>query len=381
MLVDVNEVDYKADCRVNLDHYKITVTDFDAQYGGNWGRLKRHICLFGASGDDWDEDVWEEGLEMTAFVYLAFNDPMVEETEIGALSWCANLWSVSFSHILRVREETFEKCSNLQYARFDKANRIAAGALIDCFNLRSVWAPCCTYVGQAAFLSCYELRDVVTFQPNVVTMDHAYSGCVALEVIAAAAGYTTEEWPTDGEIFEDRPDPTSAIKCYIWGRKTMDDNKKLFKSLMVLLELCNREVKGDKRITPRKPRSRSRLGSITSSFRSMWPTRDKSRREDAVEVTPNDHREKAERNWRAIATCPVMKFLSGRGRDLSRLVLSFLTGDKVGEGDVRWASKEELMALGIKYRVFDDDHPDDEKIKKDLMGSKTTRLSVTDSRK
>ncbi|GMI21458.1 hypothetical protein TrCOL_g3126 [Triparma columacea] len=347
----------------DFGHFRVVVTDFKKQYDGNWGLLKLHINSFGASGD---EDLFEESLVMTAFVYLEFNDPSVEETEVGSLSWCANIWFLSMPHVLRVREDTFEKCTNLQSTIFNKATQIESGALIDCLNLVSVKAPNCTSVGQAAFFGCHQLRDIV-LHPNAVTMSHAYSGCIALEVIAAsAAGYVEEEGkgigPTvDGDIEEVRPDPTCRIKRYVTYRNCMDNNKKIFLAVTILLELCNRELE---------------LEEHNVGSNSIAPTSGHSPLEQCkVDKSGSTSRgdKEVKRNWRATTSCPVMKFLSGPGRDLSHLVLSFVTGEKSGEGDIRWVSKEELMGLGVKYKIFNDDP--DEKIKRDLIGSETTMLN------
>jgi len=83
----------------------------------------------------------------------------------------------------------------------------------------------------------------------------------------------------------------------------MDDNKEYYKSTMVMLELANTPLDGN------------------------------------VEM-------------RSTTEDPLWAFLLGPGRDMAKLIVSFELGVKVGKGDLREASKEKLLEVGLELKVL-----------------------------
>ena len=49
---------------------------------------------------------------------------------------------------------------------------------------------------------------------------------------------------------------------------------------------------------------------------------------------------------------PTWAFVVGPGRDMAKLIVSFKLGVKVGKGDLREASKEKLLEVGLELKVL-----------------------------
>jgi len=87
-----------------------------------------------------------------------------------------------------------------------------------------------------------------------------------------------------------------------WCNK-MDDNKESYKTAMVMLELANTPLDGNT-------------------------------------------------GMRASTEDPMRAFVAGPGRNMAKLNLSFKLGVKVGKGDLREVSKEELLEVGLELKAL-----------------------------
>jgi len=134
----------------------------------------------------------------------------------------------------------------------------------------------------------------VTSSPDdVVVKPRAFVLCLSLEVLAAFVGFELDTGDRDGY---GRNDATVGIKKFTKWRKQIDDNKEYYKVAMGMLELANTPLKGN-------------VGT------------------------------------REMTDDPIWAFLSGPGRDLSKLVLSFYLGVKIGKDDPREARKAKLLEV------------------------------------
>ena len=140
-----------------------------------------------------------------------------------------------------------------------------------------------------AFRPTYNLRRVV-ISPDVVIKQRAFHRCLSLEVIAASAGF---ELDTGDKDMYGRNDPHVGISRFAKWRNQMDDYEEYYKVAMGMLELANSPLNGN-------------VG---------------------MQATTED---------------PRRAFLAGRGRDVANLVLSFMFGVEVGEGDLREVKKAKL---------------------------------------
>jgi len=171
-------------------------------------------------------------------------------------------------------------------------------AFADCSNIVKVTAPFVEEVGEGAFEAGYTLRHVI-LRRNIVVKPQVFLYCALLDVISESAGFKVD---TGEKTSSGRNDPTFGITRFAKWRTQMDDNKEYYKIAMVMIKLCN------------TPITRSRMRAST-----------------------ND---------------PLWAFMARSGRDLAKHILSFRLGVKVGKGDLREASKEKLLEVGLELKVL-----------------------------
>ncbi|GMH72222.1 hypothetical protein TrRE_jg10986 [Triparma retinervis] len=160
------------------------------------------------------------------------------------------------------------------------------------------------HIEKNTFESAHNLRHV-KLHSKVPIMPGIFADCSSLEVLARASGFELGD--------NDNNDPTNAIARYLRWRCDMDANRGLymevFKTTMTMLELCCAHLSPDGNPDHNKP----------------------------VRATPGDK---------------IFEFLATEARDLSGLVLSFVTGEKRGGGgDLRDAGWNSLRDLAIDFEL------------------------------
>lgn len=228
-----------------------------------------------------------ERREQTARVHLSLNAPSVttidgKEGEHGMDLFYAsvNLTSVcSDSMEGGIGYKAFFTCRKLKSVSFPlMTSAVSRYAFSGCHSLQRVSIPKITKILPFAFAPCFNLRHV-DLHPKVKTAKNAFFRCHILTVFASVSGF-------DVEIVE-----------YLHWRCAFDVNKEVFKTVILMQELCDKE-------NVKKP------GTM-----------------------------------RATPVCPIMTFLTDKGRDLTCLVLSFKLGEKRGLGDLRYEPKDVLAQI------------------------------------
>ena len=295
--------------RLEVDTVKIT--NFEEEYTGDWYNTSYESSSVKSKVENMRRGLEEkerdprtrEYLLTTALVHLMVTDRNVREIPDGAMVLCGNLKKVTAPFVEEIGSEAFNYCHK---------------------NLVEVALPNTKRVGWSAFADCWELRRV-TLPPDADISREAFSCCLSLEVLAAAAGFEVNTGdkcdPLDSDFDPDSDsdsdaeaalyynklnDPTVGIAHYLRWRNASDSALKECKYTFTLMfKLC--EINKD------KPHMQPR-------------------------ATPND---------------PIMQFLVERGEGgVARTVLSFMRGEERGKGDLRRATKAELLAVGLELKVL-----------------------------
>jgi hypothetical protein len=153
-----------------------------------------------------------------------------------------------------------------------------------------------------AFAHCYDLRHI-TLHPDVEVDKCAFYPCLSLEVLATSTNF---EIDTGDKTTGGSNDPTRGITRYLkWRNKSDAARKDRMYTYMAMIKLCF--VDED---DPNAPPPRAK---------------------------PND---------------PVAKFLAECGEEgIVRSILSFF-GETRGKGDLRGATKAELLGVGLELKVL-----------------------------
>ncbi|GMI46790.1 hypothetical protein TrCOL_g9485 [Triparma columacea] len=172
------------------------------------------------------------------------------------------------------------------------------------YVLWKVEIPHIRYIQKDAFELAHNLRHV-KLHPNVTILPGTFAECSSLQVLALASGFEPED--------NDNGDPTHAIARYLRWRCDMDANgglyMEVFKTTMTMIALCCAHLSPDGNPDHNRP----------------------------VRATPGDK---------------IFEFLATEARDLSGLVLSFVTGEKRGAGgDLRDAGWSSLRDLAIDFEL------------------------------
>jgi len=175
-----------------------------------------------------------------------------------------------------------------------------------CSNLVSLHLPNIEVIGGFAAADSHSLNEV-KLRPDVKIASNSFAYCLTLEVLANSCGFKTEGKKTSSG----RNNATAGITRYLHWRAKMDANKELFLTTTSLLKLCNTVNKA----------------SVLGWFGFDLP-------------------------MRASTAVRVMNFLISAGDDITRHILSFSFGVKVGKGDLRELSKEKLLEVGLETKVL-----------------------------
>ena len=170
--------------------------------------------------------------------------------------------------------------------------------------MRKVAIPKARSIEEFAFKNCHNLR-YLTLHPDVEIKHEAFSGCLSLEVLAASANF---EIDTGDKAYNGRNDPTRGITRYLkWRNESDATRKECLYTFVTMFKLCETDEEDPLALPAR--------------------------------AKPNDQ---------------IMEFLveNGDGTGIVRGVLSFLQGETRGKSDLRGATKEELLAVGLELKVL-----------------------------
>jgi hypothetical protein len=182
------------------------------------------------------------------------------------------------------------------------ANTLGSQAFDLCHSLRKVALPSARSIGEYAFADCYDLRHI-TLHPDLEVDGCPFLRCLSLEVLAASTNF---EIDTGDKTIGGSNDPTRGITRYLkWRNENDAARKERMYTYMTMYKLCEHDEED-----PLAPPPRAK---------------------------PND---------------PIAKFFVECGEEgIARTVLSFF-GETRGKGDLRGATKAELLAVGLELKVL-----------------------------
>jgi hypothetical protein len=294
----------------------LEITNFEEEYEGEtneekWEKVKEKVEMMRRTSEEEEKDEDEvEYVVTTAHVSLVISDRAVREIGYCAFEYCVNLWKIKTPFVEEVGEGAFSFCGNLVEVVLPNANAVGSNAFNSCLSLRKVALPSARSIGNAAFGYCYDLRHI-TLHPDVEVDVGAFVGCRSLEILAASANFEAANFDTG-----DSYDPTRGITRYLHWRNSMDQRREFFYKTIVLLKLAN----------PPPPESTIPARATTSD--------------------------------------PIMNFLAEKGCGeigFAHHLLSFCPQfqlEKRGKGDLRGATKAELLAVGLELKVLRKEHND-----------------------
>ena len=242
----------------------------------------------------------------TVRVHVVISDRAIRVIGEFAFQKSVNLWKITAPFVEEVGENAFWRSKNLVEVVLPNVNIVECVAFDFCYTLRKVALPSARSIGKAAFNDCYDLRHI-TLHPDVEVDKGAFFRCLSLEVLAASANF---EIDTGDKTPGGYNDPTRGITRYLKWRNSMDYRCESFHRTIVLLKLAS----------PPPPDST---------------------------IPP-----------RATTSDPIMEFLAEKGcgeKGFAHHLLSFcpqFCGEKRGKGDLRGATKAELLAVGLELKVL-----------------------------
>jgi hypothetical protein len=215
-----------------------------------------------------------------------------------------NLWKIKAPFVEEVGVYALVSCKNLVEVVLPNVNTVKDGAFELCYGLRKVALPSARSIEEYAFHACYDLRHI-TLHPDVEVGEWAFYLCLSLEVLAASTNFETETGDKDKDGYND---PTRGITRYLhWRNESDSARKEQMYAYMAMTELCFVDEKD-----PNAPPARAE---------------------------PND---------------PISKFLVEKcmgDTGIGRHILSFF-GETRGKGDLRSATKAELLAVGLELKAL-----------------------------
>ena len=295
-----------------LEEVEFDIEDFEEEYEGNtirekWEKVKEKVEMMRRTSEEEEKDEDDECYVVTtALVQLVISDRAVREIGEDAFGDCVNLWKIKAPFIEEVGMCALEKsCENLVEVVLPNVNTVNAYAFDSCPSLRKVTLPSARSIGEDAFSDCYDLRHI-TIHPDVEVDKCAFlRRCLSLEVLAASTNFEIDTGDKDGMGYND---PTRGITHYLHWRNESDlACKEQMYTYMVMTTLCF--VDED---DPNAPPARAE---------------------------PND---------------PVSEFLVEKcmgDTGIGRHILSFF-GETRGKGDLRRATKDSLLAVGLELKVL-----------------------------
>ena len=293
-----------------LEEVTLEITNFEEEYEGEtdkekWEKVKEKVEMMGGrtSEEEEKEEDDDEYVVTTARVELVISDRAVREIGMSAFGGCVNLWKIKAPFLEEVKWQGLWSCRNLVEVVLPNVNTVKYGAFAWCPSLRKVTLPSARSIEPDTFEYCYDLRHI-TLHPDVEVRISAFITSLSLEILAASTNFEvdTGDWE-DGDI-----DPTRETTRYLkWRNESDFARKEQMYTYMAMTELCN--VDED---DPNAPPARAK---------------------------PND---------------PISKFLVEKcmgDTGIGRHILSFF-GETRGKGDLRGATKAELLAVGLDLKVL-----------------------------
>ena len=293
-----------------LEEVKLEIEDFEEEYEGKWRKVKEKVKMMMRTSEEEEKDENMIYVVTTARVSLVISDPAVREIGGYEFLCCVNLWKITAPFAEEVGLHAFLSCMNLIEVVLPNVNTVKREAFLSCTRLRKVALPSARSIGKYAFADCYDLRHI-TLHPDVEAHRLALFRCFSLEVLAASTNFEidTGDKDEDGDI-----DPTRGITRYLHWRNESDAvRKEQMYTYIVMTKLCF--VDED---DPNAPPARAE---------------------------PND---------------PISKFLVERcmgDTGIGRHILSFF-GETRGKGDLRGATKAELLTVGLELKVLRNENND-----------------------
>eukprot|EP00520_Triparma_pacifica_P004109 CAMPEP_0118638272 /NCGR_PEP_ID=MMETSP0785-20121206/3588_1 /TAXON_ID=91992 /ORGANISM="Bolidomonas pacifica, Strain CCMP 1866" /LENGTH=278 /DNA_ID=CAMNT_0006529495 /DNA_START=245 /DNA_END=1082 /DNA_ORIENTATION=- len=272
---------------------KLVFENFGEKYGGDWKRLKAEVESIGRSDEDEKDEVGRY-TTATAKVHLIVKAEVVIEE--WAFKHSKNLWKVTATRASEVGDGAFSGCVNLIEAVLPATNSVGKYSFEFCYKLPNLRLPNATSIGHSSFGSCYALRHI-TLHPDVKIAEYAFFGPLSLEVLATCAGFRVDTgyYDEDGYL-----NPTVAITNYLKSQCELDTQQRdVFLTYNFMLKLCKHHIYKKTGVVRAKPIKRYSLTMFLFN-----------------------------------------------NEDLASHILSFFVM-KWGEKDLRNASKERLLELGL----------------------------------
>jgi hypothetical protein len=286
-----------------LEEVKIEITNFEEEYEGEWWRVKEKTEKMWRTSEE-EEKEHGQYVVTTARVELVISDRAVREIGGQAFYNCGNLWKITAPFVEEVGRHAFESCENLVEVVLPNVNMANNFAFNSCHSVHKVALPNTRSIGMYAFALCRNLRHI-TIHPDVeIDEECTFIRCYSLEVLAASANFEIDTGDKNSIIGTN--DPTVGITRYLkWRTESDTTRKECFYTYAIMFKLC--EVDKDDPLAP-PPRA-----------------------------FPNDK---------------IMKFLVEYGEGgIARTLLPFLPGGTEGKGDLRSATKAELLAVALELNV------------------------------
>ncbi|GMH59569.1 hypothetical protein TrRE_jg5906, partial [Triparma retinervis] len=281
-----------------LEEVKLEIEDFEEEYEGKWRKVKEKVEMMRRTSEEEEKEYGNYYVVTTARVSLVISDRAVREIGEDAFGDCVNLWKIKAPFVEEVGWRAFGRCRNLVEVVFPNVNMVKVNAFFRCYGLRKVALPSARSIDEFAFEDCYDLRHI-TLHPDVEVDLCAFCLCLSLEVLAASTNFEVDTGDKDEDGYND---PTRGITRYLkWRNESDFARKEQVYTYMAMTKLCFFDEKD-----PNAPPARAKANDPISKF--------------LVEKCMGD---------------------TGIGRH----ILSFF-GERRGKGDLRGATKAELLAVG-----------------------------------
>ena len=293
-----------------VEEVDLEIEDFEEEYEGEddeekWEKVKEKVEMMRRTKEE-EEKEYGNYLVTTARVSLVISDRAVREIGYEAFRGCVNLCKIKAPFVEEVGWGAFIRCRNMVEVVLPNIITVNYLAFYNCDSLRKVALPSARSIEEHAFADCYDLRHI-TLHPDVEVDEGAFSFCLSLEVLAASTNFEIDTGDKDEDEYTD---PTRGITYYLLWRNSMDLRREFFHKTIILLKLAN----------PPPPNSTIPARATTS---------------DAI-----------------------MNFLAEKGCGeigFAHHLLSFnpqFQLEKRGKGDLRRATKAELLAVGLELKVL-----------------------------
>jgi len=214
----------------DLDEVDLVVSNFEDEYGGDWGRLWKRVEGLKRTVEVKERKKWQYTYESaTTKVHLIVNDERCTVLGVHVFEWSLNVWKLTAPHVSEVLESAFQSCANLTEVNLPCVNRVGEYVFFSCRKLRKITIPNAISIGRGAFRDCYALRHI-TLPPSVKVKKYAFYSCLSLHALAAS---------TNLEVVSDNETDTELLTRYLLWRNENDRQREQFHAIKLMLKLCN----------------------------------------------------------------------------------------------------------------------------------------------